>query len=165
MTERDPVCGMAVDPARAKATREHAGTRFYFCCESCATKFTADPAKYLSPKSAPVVALRTGLSAAPVVASRTAAEAKPATKAPKQTFYVCPMDPEVREDFPGACPKCGMALEPDIPAAAATRMEYTCPMHPQIVRSEPGSCPICGMALEPRTAVGGRRRKSRARLD
>ena len=143
MTERDPVCGMAVDPARAKATREHAGTRFYFCCESCATKFTADPAKYLSPKSAPVVALR------------TAAEAKPATKAPKQTFYVCPMDPEVREDFPGACPKCGMALEPDIPAAAATRVEYTCPMHPQIVRFEPGACPICGMALEPRTAAAG----------
>ena len=146
---------MAVDPARAKATREHAGTRFYFCCESCATKFTADPAKYLSPKSAPVVALRTGLSAAPAAASRTAAEAKPATKAPKQTFYVCPMDPEVREDFPGACPKCGMALEPDIPAAAATRVEYTCPMHPQIVRSEPGACPICGMALEPRTAAAG----------
>ena len=146
---------MAVDPARAKATREHAGTRFYFCCESCATKFTADPAKYLSPKSAPVVALRTGLSAAPAVASRTAAEAKPATRAPKQTFYVCPMDPEVREDFPGACPKCGMALEPDIPAAAATRVEYTCPMHPQIVRSEPGACPICGMALEPRTAAAG----------
>ena len=146
---------MAVDPARAKATREHAGTRFYFCCESCATKFTADPAKYLSPKSAPVVALRTGLSAAPAAASRIAAEAKPATKAPKQTFYVCPMDPEVREDFPGACPKCGMALEPDIPAAAATRVEYTCPMHPQIVRSEPGACPICGMALEPRTAAAG----------
>ena len=146
---------MAVDPARAKATREHAGTRFYFCCESCATKFTADPAKYLSPKSAPVVALRTGLSAAPAAASRTAAEAKPATKAPKQTIYVCPMDPEVREDFPGACPKCGMALEPDIPAAAATRVEYTCPMHPQIVRSEPGACPICGMALEPRTAAAG----------
>jgi P-type Cu+ transporter len=146
---------MAVDPARAKATREHAGTRFYFCCESCATKFTADPAKYLSPKSAPVVASRTGLSAAPAAASHTAAEAKPATKAPKQTFYVCPMDPEVREDFPGACPKCGMALEPDIPAAAASRVEYTCPMHPQIVRSEPGACPICGMALEPRTAAVG----------
>ena len=63
------------------------------------------------------------------------------------------MDPEVRQDHPGACPKCGMALEPDVPAAPATRTEYTCPMHPEIVRSEPGSCPICGMALEPRTAV------------
>jgi Cu+-exporting ATPase len=60
------------------------------------------------------------------------------------------MDPEVREDRPGACPKCGMALEPVTPAAA-TRVEWTCPMHPEIVRDAPGSCPICGMALEPRT--------------
>ncbi len=63
------------------------------------------------------------------------------------------MDPEVRQDHPGLCPKCGMALEPDVPATLATRTEYTCPMHPEIIRAEPGSCPICGMALEPRTAV------------
>jgi len=44
-----------------------------------------------------------------------------------------------------------MALEPEFPAAPATRIEYTCPMHPQIVRPSPGSCPICGMALESRT--------------
>ena len=65
--------------------------------------------------------------------------------------YVCPMDPEVRESKPGACPKCGMALEPETLASPATRIEYVCPMHPEIVRDEPGSCPICGMALEPRT--------------
>ena len=65
------------------------------------------------------------------------------------------MDPEVRQDHPGACPKCGMALEPEIPAAPTTRVEYTCPMHSQIVRSGPGSCPICGMALEPRTVTVG----------
>jgi Cu+-exporting ATPase len=46
-----------------------------------------------------------------------------------------------------------MALEPDVPIAAAARTEYTCPMHPEIVRPEPGSCPICGMALEPRTVT------------
>jgi P-type Cu+ transporter len=61
------------------------------------------------------------------------------------------MHPEVHEQNPGACPKCGMALEPALPSAPATRVEYTCPMHPEIVRSEPGACPICGMALEPRT--------------
>ena len=55
--------------------------------------------------------------------------------------------------MPGACPKCGMALEPDMPAMPPTRVEYTCPMHPEIVRAEPGACPICGMALEPRTIV------------
>ena len=61
------------------------------------------------------------------------------------------MDPEVQEEKPGACPKCGMALEPSTPSASATRIEYTCPMHPEIIRSQPGACPICGMALEPRT--------------
>ena len=54
---------------------------------------------------------------------------------------------------PAACPKCGMALEPESPALPATKTEYTCPMHPEIVRAEPGSCPICGMALEPRTVA------------
>jgi Cu+-exporting ATPase len=58
------------------------------------------------------------------------------------------MHPEVRNDGSGACPKCGMALEPLAPASA-TRTVYTCPMHPEIRRDEPGSCPICGMALEP----------------
>jgi Cu+-exporting ATPase len=62
------------------------------------------------------------------------------------------MDPEVRQDKPGACPKCGMALELETPEAA-TRVEYVCPMHPEIVRDAPGSCPICGMALEPRTVT------------
>jgi Cu+-exporting ATPase len=58
------------------------------------------------------------------------------------------MHPEVRNDGPGACPKCGMALEPLAPAPAS-RTIYTCPMHPEIRRDAPGSCPICGMALEP----------------
>ena len=54
--------------------------------------------------------------------------------------YVCPMCPEVRETKPGACPSCGMALEPDMPIAA-TRTEYTCPMHPEIVRARAGIVP------------------------
>ena len=66
--------------------------------------------------------------------------------------YICPMHPEVREDGPAACPKCGMALEPETPTAL-TRTQYTCPMHPQIVRDQPGECPICGMALEPMTVT------------
>jgi Cu+-exporting ATPase len=66
----------------------------------------------------------------------------------------CPMHPEVRQTGPGACPKCGMALEPVRAPEAAVRTEYVCPMHPQIVRSAPGFCPICGMALEPRTVTG-----------
>ncbi len=66
-------------------------------------------------------------------------------------MYTCPMHPEIREAKPGACPKCGMALEPLVPSAGSPQTEWTCPMHPEIVRNTPGSCPICGMALEPKT--------------
>ena len=67
-------------------------------------------------------------------------------------MYICPMHPEVRQPGPGSCPKCGMALEPEVTTTRASRTEWVCPMHPQIVRDGPGTCPICGMALEPRTA-------------
>jgi cation transport ATPase len=60
------------------------------------------------------------------------------------------MHPEIRQNQPGPCPKCGMALEPVRPIPAVAITEYVCPMHPQIVRPEPGDCPICGMTLEPR---------------
>ncbi len=69
------------------------------------------------------------------------------------TRYTCPMHPEVVSDSPGACPKCGMALEPVMPAAPASRTQWVCPMHPEIVRDAPGSCPKCGMALEPRSVA------------
>ena len=61
------------------------------------------------------------------------------------------MHPEIRKGQSGACPKCGMALEPTTVDVPVSQTEYTCPMHPQIVRDQPGACPICGMALEPRT--------------
>ena len=67
--------------------------------------------------------------------------------------YTCPMHPEVLSGEPGACPKCGMALEATEPSTTTQRTQYTCPMHPQIVRDGPGMCPICGMALEPRTVA------------
>ena len=69
--------------------------------------------------------------------------------------FICPMHPEIRQPGPGNCPKCGIALEPVNPVAAATRKEWVCPMHPEIVRDAPGNCPKCGMALEPRTATVG----------
>ena len=68
-----------------------------------------------------------------------------------QTFYTCPMHPEIHQDHPGSCPKCGMALEKEIQTASAVKRQYTCPMHPEIIRDKPGSCPKCGMALEPVT--------------
>src|SRR5258706_146233 len=160
--EKDPVCGMTVDPARAKATHQHAGKTYYFCCPGCQVKFSADPAKYLASGKlmgiAPASSKPMQIARAPVrlpqadMASNVAAPAS--RTAPKNANeYTCPMDPEVRRVGPGDCPKCGMALEPVIAAAPATKTEYTCPMHPEIVRGEPGSCPICGMALEPRTVT------------
>ncbi len=69
-------------------------------------------------------------------------------------YYTCPMHPEVRQDHPGSCPECGMALEPaGAPAAPVAKTEYVCPMHPEVVQDSPGSCPKCGMALEPRTVA------------
>ena len=69
----------------------------------------------------------------------------------EERTYTCPMHPEVRQEGPGSCPTCGMALEPVAPSPVRTRTQWTCPMHPQIVRDAPGTCPICGMALEPLT--------------
>lgn len=66
--------------------------------------------------------------------------------------YTCPMHPEVTAPAAGSCPKCGMALEPEIPAAPPAT-EWTCPMHPEVIRDAPGQCPICGMALEPRSGA------------
>ncbi|MFB3812696.1 MAG: heavy metal translocating P-type ATPase [Terriglobales bacterium] len=137
----DPVCGMTVDPARAAAKAEHKVQIYYFCSANCERKFLADPEKYLA-KAPEQHHMRSSGASAKAVA------------APADTRrYICPMCPEVSSIGPAACPKCGMALEPEMPAAPATKTEWTCPMHPEIVRSEPGSCPICGMALEPRTVT------------
>jgi Cu+-exporting ATPase len=83
--------------------------------------------------------------------AKARAAAAPAT-APG-AVYTCPMHPEVRQVGPGSCPKCGMALEPEVPEVPVAKTEWTCPMHPEIVRDAPGTCPICGMALEPRTIL------------
>ncbi|WP_223176107.1 copper-transporting P-type ATPase [Sulfurimonas hydrogeniphila] len=66
-------------------------------------------------------------------------------------FYTCPMHPEIHQNHPGNCPKCGMTLEKEVEALPTIKTQYTCPMHPEIIRDEPGNCPICGMHLEPVT--------------
>ena len=138
--ERDPICGMNVNPATAKHACKHGGQDYYFCSAACAEKFEADPPKYLA-------------TTAPTRSPRSAAlGTQPSTRPAAGPTYVCPMCPEVDANKPGACPSCGMALEPEVPQASA-RIEYTCPMHPEIVRPAPGSCPICGMTLELRTVT------------
>jgi len=90
---KDPVCGMSVDPARAAGEHQHQGRTYYFCSRHCLEKFRAHPASYLG---GAVVQL---MPAAPAPAVEGA-------------VYTCPMHPEVVQSQPGACPKCGMALEP-----------------------------------------------------
>src|SRR5438445_3430332 len=145
---KDPVCNMDVDPANARGSTEYEGQTYYFCSPGCVTRFNADPKKYLAPRP-----LSAGLPETQMVQIGGIAAAPPIKPAQDQSdgketvTYVCPMDPEVRESRPGACPKCCMGLEPET-------VEYTCPMHPAIVRNGPGNCPICGMALEPRVTAG-----------
>ena len=93
---KDPVCGMTVSAASAHHL-EHEGKPYYFCSAGCKAKFAADPAKYLHVPAA---------TAPPTMAAA----------APAGAIYTCPMHPEVRQDHPGACPKCGMALEPEMPS-------------------------------------------------
>jgi P-type Cu+ transporter len=139
---KDPVCGMDVNTTTAKYQFDNAGKTYHFCSAGCREKFRAQPEHYLSPKPRSD-AHSHGVQISP---------AKPTLAQEAARTYVCPMCPEVRQSGPGACPKCGMALEPDLPFAP-TKIEYTCPMHPEIIRPAPGACPICGMALEPRTVT------------
>jgi Cu+-exporting ATPase len=106
----DPVCGMTVDPASAAGSHAHRGTTYYFCSPSCVRKFQADPERYLS-GNAP-------RSMAAATAPEPAALGTAAAPVPGQR-YVCPMDPGVESDRPGACPICGMALEPALPSGDA----------------------------------------------
>jgi P-type Cu+ transporter len=126
----DPVCGMTISPDDAVGHVDYKGQTYYFCSTTCLAQFRENPERFLAPDR----------GQQPVTALDMARE------------YTCPMDPEVRQKGPGACPKCGMALEP-VDVAPITKVEWTCPMHPEIVRDAPGSCPICGMALEPRTVT------------
>ncbi|MCG3111809.1 MAG: heavy metal translocating P-type ATPase [Candidatus Manganitrophus sp. SB1] len=131
-TFTDPICLMEITPEESVGTFDYQGETYYFCSQFCLDRFRESPARFL--EGAPPAS-------------------EPSPPPPPGTEYICPMDPEVRQLGPGACPKCGMALEPAVIAPPATKTEYVCPMHPEIVRDAPGSCPICGMALGPRTVT------------
>ena len=105
---------MMVDPERAKGTYDHQGTTYYFCAPSCRARFIADPARYLAPDYR-LAGMDGGLvSLGKPRMMRPMAPAAPApSPTPSGPRYVCPMDPEVSSPVPAACPKCGMALEPE----------------------------------------------------
>ena len=92
----DPVCGMTVDPATARHRATHAGHDYVFCSARCRERFIAEPARYLAPAPPADV---------------------PAPPAGADSRWTCPMHPQIVRDEPGACPICGMALEPMTPAA------------------------------------------------
>ncbi len=88
----DPVCGMSVDPQAAKHRSDYEGRSYYFCSPGCKVKFEKDPKRYLEPSAS-------------------------ATPVPEGAIYTCPMHPEIRQQGPGSCPICGMALERELPSA------------------------------------------------
>jgi len=97
---KDPVCGMSVDRARSAHHVQAHGHDFHFCSAGCRTKFEADPGRYLNPTRS--------------------------TPPPGQAkaIYTCPMHPQIRQIGPGACPICGMALEPvDVTADDGPNLE------------------------------------------
>ncbi|HEX6268525.1 MAG TPA: HAD-IC family P-type ATPase, partial [Burkholderiales bacterium] len=89
----DPVCGMTVDPARAAGEFPYKGTKYYFCSKHCLHSFQAGPERYVSKEAGPAHA--------------------------GHGQYTCPMHPEIVQDGPGSCPKCGMALVPMVPVSGA----------------------------------------------
>ncbi len=88
----DPVCGMQVDPQTTTHHATHDGQEFHFCSARCVERFQADPAKYLSKEDRIEAPMSAG------------------------TIFTCPMHPQIRQEGPGNCPICGMALEPELPS-------------------------------------------------
>ena len=109
----------------------YSGKQYYFCSEHCLHRFKEHPEQYLDKETSP-----------------------PRETPDRSMTYTCPMHPEIQQQGPGDCPKCGMALEPTGVSVAAVKTRYTCPMHPEVIQDHPGNCPKCGMALEPVT-IGG----------
>ena len=90
-TAIDPVCGMTVDAGNPKGgSAEVDGIAYHFCSAKCRERFVAEPQHFLQPRAPE-----------PVVAG---------------VIYTCPMHPEIRQEGPGTCPICGMALEPEMPS-------------------------------------------------
>ena len=127
---KDPVCNMVVS-TDSEYHYLYTDKHYYFCSDHCLHKFKEHPEQYLDRETSP-----------------------PRKADGVSKTYTCPMHQDIQQQGPGACPKCGMALEPMGVPASATTTTYTCPMHPEVVQDHPGDCPKCGMALEPVTPSG-----------
>src|ERR1700719_1462453 len=128
--EKDPVCGMAVDPSKAVAKQEFRGNTYYFCSQRCAERFANEPNRFLS---------------APGTSGMETAQRGDST----HVSDAVRRGPSAAAVFTGkntGALQAGAEITQTVTAKPAL---YTCPMHPAIVQPGPGSCPICGMALEP----------------
>ena len=146
--ERDPVCGMNVEPAKAAATVEFEGKKYFFCAKSCATKFEKEPKKYLSGKM-PEGMRELGRERGGLVSIGGAhASGAPIDKRDGRIADVANSPPKslsaVRDE---------KVAPTTTTTTAESGIRYTCPMHPEVVQIGPGSCPKCGMALEPMDVV------------
>ena len=121
--ERDPVCGMTVD-ANSPHHTHHAGHDYHFCSAGCRTKFVADPARYLSTQAT--------IAAIP---------------APPGTTYTCPMHPQIVQEGPGACPICGMALEPVMPSEDDGELPELTDFRRRFTWSLPLTLVVLGLAM------------------
>ncbi|HUR96442.1 MAG TPA: heavy metal translocating P-type ATPase [Pyrinomonadaceae bacterium] len=125
----DPVCGMTVDPAKAAASYEYKGSKYYFCALGCREKFAANPERFLSISDARDLTMGADGNSPPALGGAAAAPANRVMRHGAESG----------------------ATHSKFPASNAnSQIEFTCPMHPEIIQIGPGSCPICGMALEPK---------------
>jgi P-type Cu+ transporter len=118
---KDPVCEMSVDPQKPAAKAEHEGKMYYFCSTRCADRFEKEPEAFIA------VPRIESTEQYPSLADHSSQPqtAVPVHETSKKARYICPMHPEVVQIGPGACPKCGMALEPmDVFAEVEADPEY-----------------------------------------
>jgi Cu+-exporting ATPase len=131
----DPVCGMQVDPAAPRGgAHEHAGHIYYFCNPRCREKFRTEPERYLAPVAIAPVAI------APVAEQPRTTDAGPVE-------YICPMDPEIVRSQPGACPICGMALEPRTAAVSEAENPELTDMRRRFWVSLALTAPVFGLSM------------------
>ncbi len=136
---------MTVDPAKTPHTAEHAGKTYYFCCAGCATKFRADPQKYLQPKPA------TGNGSGSFVQLSVpgAHSSHQTNQQPLVTLGAAPATANMPAVATGSLVQLGSVQIAERPVAKAESAAYVCPMDPEVRAAGPGPCPKCGMALEP----------------
>jgi Cu+-exporting ATPase len=141
--ERDPVCGMNVDPNKAAARVEHAGKTYYFCAPGCAKRFQQTPETYASNAGKRMAPAGLVNLQAPAQSSRAVAGVGP----PLPDVEHSPDHLPASHRAHGNADASKVSTTPAAPSNTR-QARYTCPMHPEIIQIGPGTCPICGMALE-----------------